>query len=399
MRILIAHNFYQQSGGEDTVYAAEVELLKKHGHTIIEYTDTNTRIQEMSPIAVALQTIWSQPSYNKISRILQKEKPDVVHFHNTFPLISPSAYYACRKERIPVIQTLHNYRILCPVSTFARNSKICEECLGKKFAFPGICYACYHSSRKQTAVISIMISFHKVLGTWKNLVDSYIVMTNFSQHKFVEGGLPPTKIRVKPHFIAHNLDSRSTKGDFALFVGRLSSEKGVLTLLKAWQALSLPVPLKIIGDGLLRNEVIKTIENNSQKRIEYLGAVQHNQVLSLIKDAFFLVFPSECYETFGMVAIECFAQGVPVVGSNIGVLPEIIKNGETGLLFNPGDPTDLRSKVEWLWNHPEESAHMGRNARKEYEEKYTPEHNYKMLMEIYSSAIIRRSKDDSLNKE
>jgi glycosyltransferase involved in cell wall biosynthesis len=387
LKILQVHNFYKHPGGEDTVFAAEIALLQNHGHTIIKYTDNNSRIQEMSPLAVAFQTIWSQPSYNKIYGIIKKEKPDVVHFHNTFPLISSSVYYACHARGIPVIQSLDNPRLICPAATFYRNWKLCQDCLGKTPPMPGVIHGCYHDSRLQTAVIASMLTFHRWIKTWHKMVDTYLVATEFYKLKFIEGGLPSEKIIVKPHFIQCDPGPRSPEkqGKYAIFIGRLDPEKGIRTLLSAWKNLN--IPLMIRGDGRLEQESRDFIKVHQMNSIEIIGRLSADDLTQMINNARFLIWPSEgYYETFGMVAVECFAQGIPVIGSNIGVIAEIVKNGETGLLFNPGDPADLASKVEWLWNHPEESARLGRNARREYEEKYTPEHNYQMLKDIYDRA-------------
>jgi glycosyltransferase involved in cell wall biosynthesis len=388
LKILHVHNFYLQPGGEDTVFAAEVALLQKHGHNIITYTDNNSRIQEMNPLAVAIQTLWSQPSYNKIDKIIQKEQPDVVHFHNTFPLISTSAYYACRANDVPVVQSLDNPRMICPAATFYRNGNLCKDCLGKTPPMPGILHGCYHGSRLQTTVVASMLTFHRWIKTWHNLVDTYLVATEFYKQKFIEGGLPIGKINVKPHFIYSDPGPKSLRqqGEYVLFIGRLDPEKGIRTLLNAWKNLN--IPLMIRGDGRLEQECrdyIYAHQLNSIKIIERLSADDLSQ---MIMNGRFLIWPSEgYYETFGMVAVECFAHGIPVIASNIGIMAEIVKDDETGLLFNPGDPADLASKVEWLWNHPEESARLGRNARREYEEKYTPERNYQMLIDVYARTM------------
>jgi glycosyltransferase involved in cell wall biosynthesis len=388
LRILHVHNFYTQPGGEDTVFAAEIALLKKHGHTIIEYTDSNKRIQTMSRFMVAIQTIWSQQSYNKLYKVLQKEKPDLVHFHNTFPLISPAAYYACRSRRIPVIQSLDNPRLICPAATFYRNGQLCQDCLGKTPPLPGIIHGCYHGSRLQTAVIASMLTFHRWIKTWQKLIDTYLVATEFYKQKFIEAGFPAEKIIVKPHFIQSVPvpGSPEQKGKYVLFIGRLDPEKGIRTMLNAWQNLN--IPLIIRGDGQLEQESRGIIQNHQMNSISMIKRLSAIDLAQLIQNARFLIWPSEgYYETFGMVAIECFTQGIPVVGSNIGVMAEIVKNGVTGLLFTPGDPVDLASKVKWLWNHPEETVRLGSNARLEYEEKYTSERNYQMLMDIYEKAI------------
>lgn len=388
LKIFLVHNFYQNPGGEDTVFAAEAALLQKHGHHVIQFTDSNTRIQEMNLLAVAIQTVWSQPSYNKIDKILQKEKPDVVHFHNTFPLISPSAYYSCRKNDVPVIQSLDNPRLMCPAATFYRNGNLCQECQGKTPPLPGIVHGCYHSSRLQTAVIATMLTYHRWIKTWQNLVDTYLVATEFYRQKFIEVGLPEKKIIIKPHFILrdHGQKSVKLKGEYVLFIGRLDPEKGIRTLLSAW--INLNILLKIRGEGQLEQECRDYINVQQIKFIEIIPRLSEDDLSKLITNARFLIWPSEgYYETFGMVAVDCFAQGVPVVASNIGVMAEIVKNGETGLLFNPGDPDDLARKVTWLWNHPEEVVRLGCNARREYEEKYTPDRNYQMLMDIYTRTI------------
>jgi glycosyltransferase involved in cell wall biosynthesis len=234
-----------------------------------------------------------------------------------------------------------------------------------------------------------MLTFHRWIKTWQKLVDVYIVFTEFYQQKFIEGGLPAEKIIVKPHFTQSESDPRSPeqKGKYILFIGRLDPEKGIRTLLIAWKNLN--IPLIIRGDGELANEGREFIQKHQMNSVRIIGKVPKDDLTQLIQDARFLVWPSEgYYETFGMVAIECFAQGIPVVGSNIGVMAEIVKDGETGLLFNPGDPADLASKVEWLWNRPEESTRMGHNARFEFEKKYTSERNYKMLMDIYQRAMV-----------
>ncbi len=391
LKIIHVHNYYQNPGGEDTVFANETALLQNHGHNVICYSDSNSRIGGMNPAAVAIQTIWSRPSYNKLYEILQKEKPDIVHFHNTFPLISPSAYYACRANNIPVVQSLDNPRLICPSANFYRNGNLCQECLGKTPPFPGIIHGCYHNSRLQTAVIATMLTYHRWIKTWDNLIDVYLVATEFYKRKFIEGGLPEKKLTVKPHFIQKDSEpiSRKKPGEYVLFIGRLDPEKGIRTLLKAWK--NLKIPLKIRGAGRLGQECWDFINTHKIKFVEIIDRISADSLTQMIKNARFLVWPSEgYYETFGMAAVESFAQGIPVIASNIGVMSEIVKNGETGLLFTPGDPIDLASKVEWLWKHPEESARLGRNARREYEGKYTPERNYRMLMDTYDLVITNR---------
>jgi glycosyltransferase involved in cell wall biosynthesis len=391
MRIVLAHNYYQQPGGEDTVFCALSTLLRGRGNDVAEYIDDNHRIAGMKPVSVAVQTIWSQSTYKKIAKLIRNERPDIVHFHNIFPLISPAAYYACREAGVPVVQSLDNPRLLCPSANFYRNERLCLDCANKKIPWPGILHACYHKSRIQTCVVAAMLTTHRVLKTWQDRVDVYLVATDFYRKIFVSYGFPEARIAVKPHFIPKDPGIKTNKksGSYALFLARLDPEKGVRTMLKAW--MKLDIPLKIRGSGQLEQEVRHFILDSQTAKIEIIGRLAEDELGDLVKNARFLVWPSEgYYETFGMAAVECYAAGVPVIASRIGVMTEVVRDGVTGLLFNPGDPDDLAAKVSWLWNHPEECAEMGHNARREYEEKYTPERNYQMVMDIYTRAMTEK---------
>lgn len=381
-------NYYQQHGGEEEVFKSEADLLSRNGHDIITFTKHNTEINRMNRFSAALNTIWSSSSKEELGRLIDEARPDVAHFTNTFLLISPSAYYACKERGIPVVQSLHNPRLICPASTLYREGHLCEDCSTKVLPWPSVLHGCYRNSRSQTTIMATMLSIHRLLKTWTNMVDLYIVFTEFYRKKFIKYGLPQEKIVVKPHFIYPDPCKREdTLGEYALFIGRLDPQKGVLTLLNAWKRLK-KVPLNIRGDGRLLKKVQNSIFAEHINNIEIIGRINKDDLMSLIKNARFLVWPSEgYYETFGLVAIEAFACGVPVIASNIGVMPEIVEDGRTGLLFNPGDPEDLAAKVEWAWTHPEAMKEMGKEARREYEEKYTAERNYPMLMDIYYRAV------------
>jgi len=242
-----------------------------------------------------------------------------------------------------------------------------------------------------------MLIAHKALGTWKKRVDVYIASTEFYRTKFVEGGLPPEKITIKPHFVSFDPGARASAGSYAMFIGRLSPEKGVLTLMRAWEKLK-HVPLKIRGEGVLTGRVREFVQNNAQK-IELMPRLSAVGLTDALKGSRFLVWPSEgYYETFGLVAAEAFACGVPVIGSRLGAMAEIVDDGRTGLHFTAGDADDLAAKVEWAWNHPEEMARMGCAARAEYEAKYTADRNYKMLMDIYEGVIAGQQSGQSPSK-
>lgn len=390
MRILLVHNRYLQAGGEDTVFEMEKILLEHMGHNVTTFIEDNARLTEISLAKSVIETIWSRESQIKLNQLIKEFRPDVVHFHNTFLRISPAAYYTVKEIGLPVVQTLHNYRLICPGSLLMRDGQVCEKCLKKVIPWPGVVYGCWRGSKLQTSVVVAMITFHRLLETWKRKVDVYIALTEFARQKFIEGGLPEEKIMVKPNFVHPDPGLGQHTGNYALFVGRLSEEKGLKTLLFAWEKIK-DIPLKIVGDGPLRMEIEKKIEKTGLK-VELLGRCSRNEVLQLMKEAKVFVFPSECYEGFPMTIAEAFATGLSVIASRLGVMAEIVEDGRTGLLFEPGNPEDLAEKVAWAWAHPERMDQMGRESRKEYEAKYTAERNYKMLMEIYRIAI-ERAKD------
>ena len=385
--ILVVHNYYQQPGGEDQVFAAETRLLDAHGHRVLRYTTHNDLVRDMNPLALAWRTIWNGRVYRELRELLQEERPQVVHFHNTFPLISPAAYYAAKAEGVPVVQRLPNYRLLCPNALLLRHGKVCETCLGKIIAWPSLIHRCYRQSLRATGATAAMLAFHRAIRTWRRKVDVYIALTEFGRDKFIQGGLPVSKVVVKPNFLLHDPGRGDGHGKYALFVGRLSAEKGLNTLLAAWERLGGDVPLKIAGDGPLVSKVTEAARR--LPGVEWLGRVSNDNVLALMKDALFLVFPSTWYEGFPNVIVEAYAVGLPVIASNIGSMSSLIEDGRTGLHFRPGDPDDLAGQVEWALTHPGEMSRMGREARQEFEQKYTAERNHEMLMGIYQRAIGR----------
>lgn len=390
MRVLLVHNEYQQPGGEDIVAQREAALLQRAGHEVIEYRRSNKELDALNfwrKLAVPKRMVWADDAVRDLRDLIKRTKPAVAHFHNTFLMISPAAYYACRQMGVPVVQSLHNPRLLCPSANFYRNGGVCQDCLGKTPPWPGVVHGCYRGSRLQTALVAGMLTTHRLLKTWQQQVDAYIVFTEFYRQQFINGGLPPEKIFVKPHFVDPDPGGRpGDPGGYALFLGRLDPEKGVRTLLRAWQRVGSRL-LKIRGDGQLRGEVENFMQQNPGS-VEVIGRLSGEDLSRLIKGACFLIWPSEgYYETFGLVAIEAFACGVPVIASKLGVLAEIVQDGRTGLHFVAGDAGDLARKIEWAFAHPQEMAAMGRNARQEFESRYTAQRNYEQLMAIYGKCI------------
>ncbi len=385
MKILLVHNYYQSPGGEDQVFTGESHLLKSYGHTVLHYTAHNDQVAEFMGIQLAQKTIWNNQMYRDIKILLKKECPDLMHIHNTFPLISPLVYYAATSENTPVIQTLHNYRLFCSNPNFFRNENVCEDCLGKLMPWPGILHACYRGNHKASGVVALMQIVHRMLKTWERKINTYIVLSEFSKNKFIEGGLPSAKITVKPNFVGDDPGIGHGEGHYAAFVGRLSPEKGMNTLLEAWKTLNGKIPLKIAGTGPLAEKVRQATQQIPG--IEYVGHLSRDQIFLLLKNASVLIFPSVCYEGFPLIIAEAYATGLPVIGSKIGSISELILEQKTGLRFEPGNAQDLAKQVDWIFNHPTERAHMRLMARREFESKYTASHNYHLLLNIYRKLL------------
>jgi glycosyltransferase involved in cell wall biosynthesis len=385
VRVLVSHNHYQQPGGEDQVFRAEVQLLREHGHAVLEYSEHNDAIVGRNRLRLAVETIWSERSRSKLAQVLAEFRPDIAHFHNIFPLISPSAYYVCRDARVPVVQTLHNYRLGCAKATYYRDGRPCHECRGKLVGWSGVVHACYRDSRATTAPIVVMNAAHRLLRTWTNQVDAYIALSHFARASFIAAGLPASKIAVKGNFVGRDPGIGGHRAGYVLFVGRLTAEKGVTTLLQAWRQLSVPLRLKVVGDGPLADQVAEAAR--TVPGIEWLGPQPPHAVLNLMGDSMALVFPSEWDEPFGLVAIEAFAKGTPVIAAAAGAIPEIVEHGRTGLLYSPGAPDQLAMWAGWSTRHPDELTSMGQQARRSYETRYTAEHNYEKLMAIYRPLV------------
>ncbi|HEY9660087.1 MAG TPA: glycosyltransferase family 4 protein [Allocoleopsis sp.] len=381
MHILSIHNTYQIRGGEDESREAEEKLLREMGHHVDVYEEDNHRLNSMNPVRMAMRTVWSAEAHRRVKQALLQSQYDIVHVQNFFPLISPSIYYAAKARGVLVVQTLRNYRLLCPNALFFRDGQVCEACLGKAIPVPAIVHGCYRGSHSASLSVATMLMIHRAMQTWTQQVDGYIALTEFARQKMIAGGLPAEKIWVKPNFVHPDPGVGQGRGGYALYVGRLSEEKGLDTLLQAWQRLQGKLPLKIIGEGPLSDRVQAVAAQLPQ--VEWLGRMPIAQVHQLMGEAMVLIFPSKWYETFGRVAIEAFAKGTPVIASKIGAIAELVEHGHTGLCFHPGDPDDLATQVEWLLANPDALPQMRQAARSEYLMKYTATQNYSKLINIY----------------
>lgn len=383
MKILVCHNYYKMPGGEDRVFEQESQLLESHGERVERYTVHNDKIDRMNRLSLAAGTLWSRTEAARIRKVIRQTRPDVVHFHNTFPLISPSAYHASRLEGVPVVQTLHNYRLLCIAATLYRDQQVCQDCLGRSLPWPGVRHACYRGSRAQSAVAAGMLALHRSLGTWRKRVDKWIALTEFARQKFIEAGFPADRLAVKPNFAADPgpPDFSRKRPREGLFVGRLTEEKGLSTLVQACRGLDLQ--MKVIGDGPMASK----LGRDSPPNVHWLGAGSARQVSEAMCSSAFLVVPSTWLEPFGLVIAEAFACGLPVIASRIGGMPELVEQGVTGRLFEPGNPNDLRANLKWMIENPGEQRKLGMAARRSYELHYSPWLNYPKLIGIYEQAI------------
>jgi glycosyltransferase involved in cell wall biosynthesis len=390
MKLLYLYNLYQQSGGENMWVQSEPELFRERGHEVVIHRRDNKEIQDFSTwrkASLFWQARWSQESYDAVRALIRRERPDVAHVYNTLVLLTPSVYYACRDEGVPVVQTVYNYRLLCPAGTFLRDGTICEQCVEHSL-MRSVVHGCYRESRMQSAALAWTLRSHRQRGTWSDVVDLYLTPTEFMRHKLIEGGLPAAKIVVKPNFHDPDPGLREASDGSALYIGRLTPEKGVRTLLAAWQMMghSHAPKLRIMGDGPLRDEV-EGAARNPESMIEFLGPRPHHEVIARIKKAAFLVLPSEWYEAFPHVILEAFACGIPIIASEIGTLADIIQHKKTGVLFQPGNAEDLATKVKWVVAHEDEAARLGMAGRVQYEAQYTAERNYQRLLGIYRGLV------------
>ena len=393
MKIILVHNKYREAGGEDVVFENEKRLLERNGHTVVPYLRGNADLPSESfldRLAIAAHMVWSSKTQREFAALLERERPDIVHIHNTFMAISPSIYSTCLEQGVPVVKTLHNFRWLCPAASCFRDGMVCTECADENL-LRSVLHGCYRDSRGATAAVALMLAFHRALDTWRKSIARFIALTNFARKEFIAAGFPSDRFVVKPNFVAPDPVERQSAGEYALFVGRLAENKGVGILLNAWKQLPAQYPLLIVGDGPERHALEAQAHQLQLSGVAFRGRLAPAAVIEAIKGARFVLTPSIWFEGFPMCIAESFACGTPVLCSRLGGMSEIVEDHLTGLHFNPADPPDLARKVEWAWNHPAELAEMGRAARRKYETDFTAEKNYSLLVGIYEQALATRA--------
>lgn len=388
MRILSVHNYYQQRGGEDVVVETEVNLLKRKGEDVRLLARNNSDFFSFSSLK-KIQSLWgmywSVSSYKTMKQTLREFRPDIVHVHNTFFLITPSIYYACREENVPIVQSLFNYRLICANALLLRNNQFCDLCL-RKSRLNAIKYACYGQSRFLSGMVVRMQNYHWRKGTWKQEVDGFITSNEYNRQKHILAGIPAEKIHLKPHMIDLPKPSSTENEGFAFCVGRLSPEKGVRVLIQAWKDLR-TLPLKIMGDGPLLGELRKFVEDHQLKHVEILGYRPDQEFQKLLEKTKILVVPSICNDNFPRTIVEAYAYGIPVLASRLPGIKEFVHDHKTGVLFEAGNTQDLVSKARWMMEDPDRLKGMGEAAQNEYQMNYTVDKNYQRLIEIYNHVI------------
>jgi glycosyltransferase involved in cell wall biosynthesis len=385
-KVLVVHNRYRSRfvSGENRMVEQEVELLRRAGDTVVPYVRESDEIADFGSGASAwlpARVVWSPQDRRALTRLVARERPDIAHVHNTFPLISPSAIHALASLGIPTVMTLHNFRLFCANGLLFRDGHPCEECLGSS-PLPGVVHGCYRGSRAATAPIALSTTAHRWLGTW-NRVASFVTLSSFAREKVIAGGLPPARVVVKPNFVQPPSRVREGPGAQYVFLGRLTPEKGADVLVSAWSAEL--GRLLVAGDGPERRGLEQQARAHGGT-VRFLGSLSPQECGELLRSARALVVPSRAYEGFPVAVVEAYAHGVPVIAPAHGAFPEVVEDGVTGLLFRAGDAADLRARMRTLAD-PQRSLEMGAAARHAYETRYTPERNLRALHAIYGRAM------------
>jgi glycosyltransferase involved in cell wall biosynthesis len=381
LKILVVHNRYQSTApsGEDAVVEQELQLLLASGHEVTVYERSNDELSDSSSLLRAgVQTVWSRRTYRELQQLIARERPAVAHFHNSWYVVSPSAYLACRDAGIPVVQTLHNYRLFCLNGLLLREGRVCEDCVGH-LPWRGVVRGCYRTRAHSLPVAAAQIVHRLGPLRW---VDAFIALSAFSRDRLIASGLPPDRIWVKPNFFAGRPGTSSADAGYGMYLGRLTAEKGLDTLLEAVRR-SKDIPFRIVGDGSLRASLERRCRDLGLAHVVFMGALPREECLRVLANAAFLVVPSLCYENFPMALVEAYALGKPVVASRLGALAELVEDGVTGLLFSPGNADELEARLRTLADAPLLRQALGATARLRCAEHFGPQRNLELLEAIY----------------
>ncbi len=381
-RVLQVHTRYRQAAGEDEVVVAEKRLLEDSGVSVAQVIFDNPRPgrrrRSLDPLAQGISAIWSRAAAQRVRNAIEANRSQVVHVHNTFIAASPSVYEAAEACGVPVVQTLHNYRLVCPAATVYRAGHPCTDCLGRAIPWPAVAHGCYRRSRAQSAVVAATLAVGRARGTYSRRIGAYLALTEFQRDLLVQGGLPAAKIQVVPNFLEPDPGVTDGLRSGFLFVGRLSKEKGLPTLARA--AALVPGTIRVAGGGPL-TPLVQAAGRKGD--LEVLGHLEKAAVFDQLREAVAMVLPSVWFEGLPVSVLEAYATGTPVIASRIGSLAELVRDGVTGLLATPGDERDLADHLRWASDHPAEMRQMGSNARREYETKYRGGVHLNALLDTY----------------
>ncbi len=383
MRILFVHNKYRQAGGEDTALALETALLKERGHAVDTLFFNNEEIDEgwMAKVQALKNALYNRSSEKKIIGKIREFAPDIIHVHNLFFVASPSILSGAAKMHVPVVLTVHNYRLICCNALLLRNNQPCEICVKRKLPMAGVRYRCYRGSAAASGMVTLVTGIHKFRHTWQTKVAKYIVLTAFTKEKLLNSslGIPLEQLVIKPNFVPDLGVGELPRDKFFLFAGRLAKEKGVYTLLEAFQGMPEKI-LLVAGEGP-EKDLLK-VEYQQAENIRFLGKLDNRELSDLMRKCQALVFPSIWYEGLPFVILEAFCAGTPVIASNLGAMSTLIKNGYNGIHFKPGNAPDLKEAV---WRFGGNRNDLYANARQTYLDHYHPDIHYKSVMEIYDT--------------
>ena len=389
--VLLIHERYRQRAGEDAVFDAELALLRRMDHDVTSLVIDNDAIPDDPSLAqrarLAVETVWSSRAARLVANRIAEQPVDIVHIHNTFPLLSPSIYGAARRSGAAVVQTIHNYRTMCPAATLFRDGQPCEDCVGRIVPWPSVLHGCYRGSRLKTLPVAALVASHHLRPPWGD-VDAFIALTSFGADKLAEGGLPADRVHIKPNFVSPDPGARQGSGDDFLFVGRLSPEKGIGTVIDAAPLFEPGIVIRVAGDGPETGRLGAAAERHPS--IQPLGRLAPDGVRRELERCRALIFPSLWYEGMPITILEAFASGVPVIAARRGAAATLVRDGETGVTFEPGDPAGLAAALAWAVAHPAEVNGFGRTARQAYLSSYTAEATYDRLSQIYAVAMHRR---------
>lgn len=400
-RVLLVHNFYGSGApsGENEIFAAERALLERGGYEVDTYVRRSDEILRQGALGVlrgAAATPWNPFTTARVRSLLARTSPDVLHVHNTFPLVSPSVFHAARGLPVATVLTLHNYRAFCASALLFRDGRVCTECLDRRSVYPALRHGCYRGSRLATLPLAVGLALHRAIGTWTEHVDAFVALTPFQRDVVVRGGFPAERVHVKPNFHERPptpvpFEDRLPR---VLFVGRLAPEKGVGVLLEAWRRWGdAAPPLEVVGEGPERERLAATVAASGLAgRVSFAGRLSPDRVEERLLRSRLLVVPSLWYEGFPLVVREAFAAGVPVVASRLGALAAIVEEGRTGVTFAPGSAAELHRTLASLWARPERLREMGEAARAEFDARFTGARSLALLETIYDAAREARAR-------